>query len=57
MPRTQNYGQAPTLDRLLSTPAVRAAIGLTITDQKFYTSLPAEEAIRPLTRIVRDLAN
>lgn len=46
-----------TLDRLLSTPAVRAAIGLAIQDHKLHTALPAEEVIKPLTRIVRDLTN
>ena len=46
-----------TLDRLLSTPSVRAAIGLAIQDHKLHTALPAEEVIKPLTRIVRDLAN
>ena len=46
-----------TLDRLLSTPAVRAMMGLTIQDHKLLTALPAEEVIKPLARIVRDLAN
>jgi len=46
-----------TLDRLLSTPAVRSAIGLKIEEQKLRTALPAEQAVRALTRIVRDLAN
>ena len=46
-----------TLDRLLSTPAVRTAVGLSIQDQKLCTSLPPEEVIRTLTRIVRDLAS
>jgi hypothetical protein len=46
-----------TLDRLLSTPAVRSAIGLVIEEQKLRTALPPEEVIKTLTRIVRDLAN
>jgi hypothetical protein len=45
-----------TLDRLLSTPAVRAAIGFEIKDGKLQTELPPEEAIKPLTRIIIDLA-
>lgn len=45
-----------TLDRLLSTPAVRAAIGFEIKEDKLFTSLPAAEAIKPLKRIVLDLA-
>ncbi len=44
-----------TLDRLLSTPAVRAQLGLEITDQKLLTKLPADEAIKALRRIVLDL--
>lgn len=46
-----------TLDRLLSTPTVRAAIGLEITAGKLTTELPADEAIKPLKRIVLDLAD
>lgn len=46
-----------TLDRLLSTPAVRAKLGLEIEDQKLLTKLPADEVMRPLRRIVRDLAS
>lgn len=45
-----------TLDRLLSTPSVRSAIGFEITDGKLKTELPAEEALKPLKRIVLDLA-
>ena len=45
-----------TLDRLLSTPAVRAAIGFEIAGGKLQTDLPAEEALKPLKRIVLDLA-
>lgn len=46
-----------TLDRLLSTPAVRGKLGLKIEDQKLLTKLPADEAMKPLRRIVRDLAS
>jgi hypothetical protein len=46
-----------TLDRLLSTPAVRAKIGLDIKNQKLLTQLPADEVMRPLRRMVRDLVN
>src|SRR5713101_8292198 len=46
-----------TLDRLLSTPAVRAKIGVEINDQKLLTKLPADEVMKPLRRIVRDLAS
>jgi hypothetical protein len=45
-----------TLDRLLSTPSVRAAIGFEIDKGKLLTELPAEEALKPLKRIVLDLA-
>jgi hypothetical protein len=45
-----------TLDRLLSTPDVRSRIGFEIKDDKLLTALPPEEAIKPLKRIVLDLA-
>lgn len=45
-----------TLDRLLSTPDVRSKIGFEIKDDKLLTALPADEAIKPLKRIVLDLA-
>ena len=45
-----------TLDRLLSTPTVRSAIGFDIDKGKLYTELPADEAIKPLKKIVLDLA-
>ena len=45
-----------TLDRLLSTPSVRAKIGFDIDHDKLVTSLPPDEAIKPLRRIVLDLA-
>jgi len=45
-----------TLDRLLSTPSVRTAIGFEIDKGKLLTQLPPEEALKPLKRIVLDLA-
>ena len=45
-----------TLDRLLSTPGVRSKIGFDIKDDKLQTSLPPDEAIKPLRRMVLDLA-
>jgi len=45
-----------TLDRLLSTPDVRSKIGFEIKEDKLLTALPADEAIKPLRRIVLDLA-
>ncbi len=45
-----------TLDRLLSTPSVRAKIGFDVKGEKLVTSLPPTEAIKPLSRIVLDLA-
>lgn len=45
-----------TLDRLLSTPSVRSAIGFDISGGKLQTELPAEEALKPLKRIILDLA-
>ncbi len=45
-----------TLDRLLSTPDVRRAIGFELTMNKLQTELPASEALKPLRRIVLDLA-
>ncbi len=45
-----------TLDRLLSTPAVRAAIGFQLIGGKLLTELPAEEAMKPLRRMIIDLA-
>ena len=46
-----------TLDRLLSTPAVREKLGVEISDGKLKTDLPPSEAIKALRRIVLDLAN
>ncbi len=45
-----------TLDRLLSTPSFRSKIGFDIKDGKLLSALPPEEAIKPLRRIVLDLA-
>jgi hypothetical protein len=46
-----------TLDRLLSTPAVRAIIGVEIKGGKLLSGLPFSELIKPLQRMVRDLAS
>jgi hypothetical protein len=46
-----------TLDRLLSTPTVRLAIGVEINNGKLETELPPEEALKPLRRMVLDLAD
>lgn len=45
-----------TLDRLLSTPAVRSAVGVELKGGKLLSALPFAEVMRPLQRIVRDLA-
>lgn len=44
-----------TLDRLLSSKEVRQLLGIDIKDKKLETSLPLEELIKPLRRIVLDL--
>lgn len=44
-----------TLDRLLSTPAVRAKIGVEIANSKLTTDLPPGEVIKPLRRMVLEL--
>jgi hypothetical protein len=56
--KEQITGKFPltTLDRLLSTPSVRAEIGFEVEKGKLTTELPAEEAIKPLKRIVLDLS-
>lgn len=46
-----------TLDRLLSTPTVRSAIGFEIKKGKLETELPPEEALKPLKRIILDLSD
>jgi hypothetical protein len=51
-----DYFPITTLDRLLSTPAVRAKIGVEISEAKLKTGLPAAEVIKPLRRMVLDLA-
>jgi hypothetical protein len=45
-----------TLDRLVSNPAVRQRIGVQIVDGEFFLMFPAEEAVKPLKRLVVDLA-
>ena len=44
-----------TLDRLLTTPDVRSALGLTLNNGKLKTTLPPFEVLKPLQRIVLDL--
>lgn len=44
------------LERLLSTPSVREKLGFEIEDGKLKTALPPDEALKPLRRIVLDLA-
>jgi hypothetical protein len=46
-----------TLDRLLSTPDVRAKLGMEINDGKLESSLPPSEILKALRRMVMDLAN
>jgi hypothetical protein len=45
-----------TLDRLLSTPDVRKALGFDVKDGKLVTDLPADEAIKGLRKVTLDLA-
>jgi hypothetical protein len=45
-----------TLDRLLSTREVRDLIGVAVVERKLRSGLPADEVMRPLKRIVLDLA-
>ena len=45
-----------TLERLIGTPSVRSAIGFEIKEGKLRTELPADEALKPLKRLVLDLA-
>jgi hypothetical protein len=45
-----------TLERLLSTPSVRNLIAVEISESKLKTDLPAEEVIKPLRRMVLDVA-
>jgi len=45
-----------TLDRLIRTPAVRSLMGIRITGSKLETIIPTEEALKPLRKIVNDLA-
>jgi hypothetical protein len=52
----EDYFPISTLDRLLSTPAVRNQIAVEITESKLMTDLPATEIIKPLRRMVLDLA-
>ena len=53
---TQNFPLS-TLDRLISTPSVRKALGFGVHNKKLETDLPADEAIKPLKRLVLDLSD
>ena len=44
-----------TFDRLLSTPAVRTALGFEVKNGRLLTSLPVQEAIKPLKKVALDL--
>ncbi|RWM80743.1 collagen-like protein [Mesorhizobium sp.] len=46
-----------TLDRLLSTPAVRAIIGFEIKQSTLLTDLPPRAAVKVMERIVKDLSS
>lgn len=50
------YFPITTLDRLLSAKNVRRLIGVDISNSKLRTTLPASEVMKPLRRIVLDLA-
>jgi hypothetical protein len=52
----EEYFPISTLDRLLSTPAVRTLLGVEVSESKLKTDLPAAEIIKPLRRIILDLA-
>ena len=43
-----------TLDRLISAPSVRKTLGFEIKNKKLGTDLPADEALKPLKRLVLD---
>lgn len=45
------------LDRLLSSPSVRTAIGFEINKNKLETQLPPDQALKPLKRLVLDLCD
>ena len=45
-----------TLDRIVSNPAVRQKIGLQMIDGEFYLLYPTDEVLKPLKRIIVDLA-
>ncbi len=51
-----HYFPITTLDRLLRTPGVRRLIGVDIVKGALVTGLPASEVVKPLRRLVLDLA-
>ncbi|HTX35994.1 MAG TPA: hypothetical protein VME43_13275 [Bryobacteraceae bacterium] len=54
--KLQDYFPLSTLDRLLSTPDVRAQIGVDVSRGKLTTALPATEVIKPLRKIALELS-
>jgi hypothetical protein len=52
----ENNFPITTLDRLLSAPDVRKRIGVEVKERKLYSALPPEELMKPLRKIVLDLA-
>lgn len=52
----EDYFPISTLDRLLSTPAVRNLIAVDVSESKLRTDLPAPEILKPLRRMILDLA-
>lgn len=46
-----------TLERLIDSPDVRKLLGLEVVSRQLRSGLPADELIKPLRRIVMDLAN
>ncbi|MCW5724932.1 MAG: hypothetical protein KIS81_08230 [Maricaulaceae bacterium] len=46
-----------TLRRLIESEDVRPLLGLTVRDGRLHTTLPGSEVIKPLKRIVRDIAD
>jgi hypothetical protein len=53
---TGNSFPITTLDRLLATPDVRKRIGIEVKNRKLYSALPPDELMKPLRRIILDLA-
>lgn len=45
-----------TLKRLMDSPDVQALVGLTVEGGRLYSDIPAAELIKPLRRMIRDIA-